>query len=111
MPIECLEEMIAAIDKKPPVTDEEFEEAIEYWRAREREMPHKQGNNLELAVAMISRTEIESILSTRKIRHEYVPKLRSHEKHTGHGGARTKGGDRFTVTFISEEKNSFEGDT
>ena len=102
MPIECLEEMIAEIDKNPPVTDEEFEEAIEHWREREREMPRKEGNRLELALALISRTEIESIIKYKWARDgTYKKQLRSHEKHTNHGGARTKGG----VTFISEEEH------
>ena len=113
MPIECLAEMIVGIDANPPKTDEEFEEAIAYWRMREREMPRKIGNSLEHALALLSRTEIESILSTRKIRQECVPCTRSFKSKPNHGGARVKGEgksvERFKVTFISEEEQAGAG--
>ena len=67
----CLEDMIAGIDANPPVTDEEFAEAIAHWREEERKMPRvKGGSKLDLSLAMISRVEIESILRTRKIRED-----------------------------------------
>lgn len=75
MSIECLAEMIVEIDKKPPVTDEEFEEAVAHWREREREMP-REGRRLlaqrsialDHALALITRKEIENIISLKRFR-------------------------------------------
>ena len=105
MPIECLAEMIVEIDKKPPVTDEEFDEAIEHWREREKEVHKTQ--HLDYALLLISRAEIESIIKYRRFRDDsYVRQIRGPDlkPSKNHGGVRTKGGEKPTVTFIGDGK-------
>lgn len=67
--IKCLQRIVKAIDSMHPLlkTDEEFEKFIAHWREKERGR-HRSDASRDLAVAAITRTEIESIIKQRKFR-------------------------------------------